>query len=58
MSLPYTLSSIGYSDACLYIQPLHESIYVRNVPQIHEDGTAFCFWRRQVYQFTCAWIQV
>ena len=43
MSLPYTLSSLGYSDACLYIQSLHESIYVCNVPQIHEDGTAFCF---------------
>jgi len=32
---------IGYSDACLYIHCLHESIYVSNVPpQIYEDGTA------------------
>jgi len=41
MSLLYTLPSLGYSDACLYIHCHHESIHVSNVPpQIYEDGTA------------------
>jgi len=59
MSLPYTLHSLGYSDACLYIHCLHASIYVSNVPpQICEDETTFCSWRSQACQFMCAWIQV
>jgi len=41
------------------VEPLSCTLYnhVSNMPpQIYEDGTAFCSWRRQVCQFMCAWI--